>query len=49
MVDTVYNVRDQVLRLNQQTKDILKSLEDEVAARKKLEAYVRSLNLGKEK
>jgi hypothetical protein len=42
MSDTVYALRDQVVLLRQQNKDVLRLLEDEVAARKRLETFVRA-------
>ena len=42
VVDTVYAIRDQVMRLGSQSKEMLRMLEEEVAARKKLEAVVKA-------
>ena len=41
MVETVYTLRDQVLHLAQQNQDLYRMIEEEIAARKKLEAEMR--------
>ncbi len=38
----MYSIRDQVFHLRQQNKELLKMLEDEIASRKKLEAFVKN-------
>ena len=42
VVDTVYSIRDQVSLLCNQNKEMFRMLEDEISARKRLEAYVRA-------
>ena len=42
MANTVYAIRDQVMLLRAQNKEVVKMLEDEIAARKQLEAYVKT-------
>ena len=41
IVETVYTLRDQVLHLAQQNQDLFRMLEEEITARKKLEAEMR--------
>ena len=41
IVETVYTLRDQVPHLAQQNQDLFRMLEEEIAARKKLEAEMR--------
>ena len=41
IVETVYTLRDQVLHLAQQNQDLFRMVEEEIAARKKLEAEMR--------
>ena len=40
-METVYTLRDQMLHLAQQNQDLFRMLEEEIAARKKLEVEMR--------
>lgn len=40
-METVYTLRDQMLHLAQQNQDLFRMLEEEIAARKKLEVEIR--------
>ena len=42
VVETVYSIRDKVVLLSQQNKEVLRMLEDEINARKKLESFVKT-------
>ena len=42
VVDTVYSIRDQIVLLSHQNKEVMRMLEDEISARKRLEAFVRA-------
>lgn len=42
MAETVYNIRDQIVLLSQQNREVVKMLEEEINARKRLEAYVKA-------
>ena len=42
VADVVYTIRDQVCKLRQQNKEVLKMLEEEISARQKLEALVKT-------
>ena len=42
VADTVFSIRDQVVNLRRQNKEVLKMLEEEIAARKRLEIFVRN-------
>jgi len=44
VLDTVYSIRDQVARLGEQSKEMLRMLEEEIQARKKLEQFVKASN-----
>jgi hypothetical protein len=48
VIETVYSIRDQVVHLRQQNRELLKMLEDEISSRKKLEAVVKNFMGGEQ-